>query len=325
MVERYGVDSPFKAERTKEKSRETNLSRYGVEYPLQSEAIRARCSETMMQKYGCTNVGSVPEVVAKRKKTCREKYGVENPFGASEIKQKIKDTLISKYGVDSVMKIEGVQSRIEDTMMKRHGAKSYVATKKCREALSNYMASHGEAVRVKIADTLERKYGNRAGVIFHSEKFNETMMKRYGTTNPMKNHKLRLLAKKKYFFEGMAFDSSDEIAYYIWNKDHGVVFTYQPEISFEYEHNGETHFYMPDFIMGDGEVVEIKGAQFFKANGTMQNPYDHRQDDLYEAKHRCMKEHGVRIIITSSKEFGEVRKYIRQTYGRRFLSKFKKT
>ena len=325
MVERYGVDSPFKAESTKKKMRESNLLRYGVEYPLQSKAIRTRCLETMMKKYGCTNVGAVPEVIEKRKKTCRENYGVENPFGAKEIKQKIKSTLISKYGVDSVMKIEGIRSRIEATMMKRHGVKSYLKTEKCRVALSDYMASHGEAVREKIADTFEKKYGNRAGVIFHSEKFNETMMKRYGTTNPMQNHELRMLAKKKYFYDGMAFDSSDEIAYYIWNVDHGLVFTYQPEITFEYEHNGETHFYMPDFRMSDGELVEIKGAQFFKADGTMQNPYDHTQDDLYEAKHQCMKKHGVRIIITSSKEFGEVRKYIRHTYGRRFLSKFKKT
>ena len=41
---------------------------------------------------------------------------------------------------------------------------------------------------------------------------------------------------------------------------------------------------MPDFLV-DGHYVEIKGDHFFKKDGTMQNPYDHRQDGLYEAKH----------------------------------------
>lgn len=82
----------------------------------------------------------------------------------------------------------------------------------------------------------------------------------------------------------MNFDSIYEIAYYIWLKDHNTAFEYEPIVKFKYVYDGKEHWYMPDFLV-DGHYVEIKGDHFFKEDGTMQNPYDHRQDDLYEAKH----------------------------------------
>lgn len=62
-----------------------------------------------------------------------------------------------------------------------------------------------------------------------------------------------------------------------------------------YKHDGKEHFYMPDFKVRD-ELIEIKGDHFFKEDGTMQNPYDHSQDGLYEAKHQCMIKNNVTIL-----------------------------
>lgn len=82
----------------------------------------------------------------------------------------------------------------------------------------------------------------------------------------------------------MKFDSKPELAYYIWLRDMNINFTCKPDISFTYSHCSKTYRYFPDFIV-EGQVVEIKGDHFFKEDGSMQNPFDHTQDALYEAKH----------------------------------------
>ena len=64
------------------------------------------------------------------------------------------------------------------------------------------------------------------------------------------------------------------------------------------EFDGKTHFYLPDFLV-DGQLVELKGDQFLKDDGTWKNPYDHGQDALYEAKHQCLVKNNV-VILNSA-------------------------
>ena len=80
--------------------------------------------------------------------------------------------------------------------------------------------------------------------------------------------------------------------------------------------------YFPDFKIGD-KCFEIKGDHFFKEDGTMQNPYDHSQDLLYEAKHQCMLKNHVIIILTSSAFIKRIRQYINNKYGKKYLKQFK--
>ena len=77
---------------------------------------------------------------------------------------------------------------------------------------------------------------------------------------------------------------------------------------------------MPDFIV-EGQIIEIKGDHFFKEDGTMQNPFDHSQDGLYEAKHQCMLKNNVKIIKAS--QMKDILKYIHKTYGKGYLKQFK--
>ena len=44
------------------------------------------------------------------------------------------------------------------------------------------------------------------------------------------------------------------------------------------------------------KYFEIKGDQFFKNTGTMQCPYNHKLDSLFEAKHKCMIQNNVQIL-----------------------------
>jgi len=63
---------------------------------------------------------------------------------------------------------------------------------------------------------------------------------------------------KKGYFKGIWCDSSWELAYVIFNLDHGHKVKKNSK-SFPYEHEGKTKNYIPDFILEDSTYVEIKG------------------------------------------------------------------
>lgn len=93
----------------------------------------------------------------------------------------------------------------------------------------------------------------------------------------------------------MTFGSSWEFKVYDFLKEHNIEFEYQPSISFEYEYDGKTHTYHPDFKVGD-RIYEVKGDQFFNEQNQMINPYGRSDDGKYEAKHQCMLDNNVVIL-----------------------------
>ena len=124
-----------------------------------------------------------------------------------------------------------------------------------------------------------------------------------------------------------------EIAFWIWLNDvKGILdidVEYSPDIKLEYAHHGKTHFYMPDFRIGN-QLFELKGDHFFDGNGKMTCPHRNpdwndakhaEMCDLYEAKHQCMKANGVHVLRTSVCKF--FIDYVRKTYGRDYLKQFK--
>lgn len=141
----------------------------------------------------------------------------------------------------------------------------------------------------KTAETCLRLYGHRSvwgNPSIHKKCIDKTI-ELHGSPNP----------GNKYELDGFKFDSKPELAFYIWLRDNCIDFICKPSISFEYEHEGKTHRYFPDFIV-EGQVVEVKGDHFFKDDGTMCNPFDHSQDALCEAKHQCMLKNNVHIART---------------------------
>lgn len=119
--------------------------------------------------------------------------------------------------------------------------------------------------------------------------------------------------KKKYTFKNIKFDSVPELAYYIWLSDNNISFEYQPNISFEYEYDGKTHIYYPDFKVNE-EYIELKGSHFFE-NGKMINPYDRTQDGLYAAKHQCMIKNNIKIIT----DYNQYEDYVNKKYTKDFI------
>lgn len=117
----------------------------------------------------------------------------------------------------------------------------------------------------------------------------------------------------------MVFDSSWEIAYFIWLKDKNISFEYRPNIRFKYIVKNEEHYYYPDFLVNN-KIIEIKGDQFLDEN-TMICPWDETKNEIYAAKYKCMIDNNV--IILRSDDIKPILNYIKEKYGCDYLKQFK--
>lgn len=113
----------------------------------------------------------------------------------------------------------------------------------------------------------------------------------------------------KYDFHSMKFDSSWELAFWIYNTDMGFPIKRNTK-SFDYIENGKKRKYFPDFIVGE-QLIEIKGDHF-------------KSGDLYE-KHWKLKEEICKrenIKVLYSSELSPMFDYVYKKYGKNYLKQF---
>lgn len=226
-----------------------------------------------------TNISQIEEIKNKVCHTVKEKYGVPNSFLVKDddnIERRIK-TCLKLYGVPSPLQNSDVRDRVKNTCILKYG---YTNPVKSPE------------VKAKIRNTCIHKYG---------------------VTTPMQNETIRAKAKAKYNYNGIRFDSSWEIAFYIYLVDHHIRFEYHPG-SFNYYYPGDnkTHKYEYDFKLFDNTIVEIKGSHLLKKMQT-----DTNSKAYY--KYMCMRNHNVHIITDVSKYIN----YVKINYGVSYLASFK--
>lgn len=260
--------------------------------------LKKKREETNLKKYGVKCNLSSKENREKQYKTCEEKYGNKHPQKTNIIKDNCKKRCIEKYGVSSYFKSDRFKEKsIETYLLKSDG--KYTHNSQFKETQN------------KRKESFKLKYDQ------WNYNYKNTCIERYGVENPMQISEIRAKSQSKYMYNMTNFDSSAELAYYIWLKENNIKFEYQPNIKFEYEYNGKKHIYCPDFLIKN-EYIEIKGNHFFE-NGKMVNPYDRTQDDKYEAKHQCMLKNNVRIIT----DYNIYITYVNEKYDNYYLSKFK--
>ena len=304
IEKRFGVRNAMQCEEIKEKSRNTCLEKYGVPTALQAKEIRDKiketcymkyngpapaCSEktrekqrnTCLDKYGVEYYSSTDECKDKIKNTCLEKYGVENPFQSEEKKEKIKQTCIQKYGVDHASQAVEVKEKVKQTCLERYGVPSYPNTPDFRE------------------------------------KSKRTCLRKYGVEYVSQCHEILCKARKKFYRDGVKFDSKFEMDFYDFLTINHINFIFQPEEHFTYIVDEKERHYFPDFLILENDkriFVELKGLHFFEnmdPNGKLVNPFDRSEkaDAANAAKQKCMKDNNV-YIITSRKNFNDVLKLI---------------
>lgn len=184
---------------------------------------------------------------------------------------------------------------------------------KQKEFTNNQSDKNWKQIMEKICDTIYKKTGIK---VTNPSQLPQVKKK------VAQNRKNKRTFSTNYKYNNIIFDSSYELCYYIWLRDNGIDFEYQPpNCTFDYEYEGETHTYFPDFKIGD-RIVEIKGLHFFKnkdINEVMINPYNRSQDGLAEAKHQCMIKNGIELLT----ECGKYIKYVKNKYGKNFIKELK--
>lgn len=239
------------------------------------------------------------------------------------VQEKHDITCIKKYGVAKPQILEQTKEKAKNTCNERYGVDSFICTLSKEKQSLNGQKSWLNDVIERRKETCIKKYGvdSIAKDLNIRKIAQNTLFNNYGVLHNMQSKEIRDRSKKKYSYNNIMFDSSWELAYYIWLTDHNIEFEYQPE-GIKYQFNNENHYYYPDFKVNN-ELVEIKGDHFFDKAGNFIYPYsnDLILQEQYKAKYQCMLNNNVKIM-----KYNEIRTimyYIDKTYGKKYLKQFK--
>lgn len=284
-------------------AKETFMKNLGVENPMQLKQSSEKIKKTKKEKYGDENFNNRD----KSKKTCKEKLGVENVSQAESIKEKKKKTFEEHFGTDNVFKTEYFDQKRKETNLKKYGFE---------------FAQQSAIVKERCEETNLKKYGFKSSAQNPKvkEKIRKSICETLSTRPPEVWRDIRQKACKKYCFENIYFDSSWELALWIYAKDHDEEIEREP-CCFEYEFEEKVHKYFPDFKY-KGKLIEIKGDFFFNEEGRLYNPFDRTLDGLFAAKQAFMKSQN--ILVWSNKEIQPILDYINEKYTKDFLNLFRK-
>ena len=134
----------------------------------------------------------------------------------------------------------------------------------------------------------------------------------------------------KYRYNDEEFDSSWELAFYIYNKDHGIpIKRNNREKYFTFNVDGDKEYkYYPDFIINGNEYIEIKGDQFYNGE-TLIYPYRYlhgaplsnekieKISKIFNSKWKCMCDNKVKVIMKD--DIKPYLHYVDETYGKQFI------
>ena len=236
------------------------------------KSVQEKRLKTHEEKYGYKTSFANKDTQYKIKQTILDKFGVENVFQADEIKEKIKQYNIDTYGVENPQQRPEVKEKTKQTNLKRHGNTCML------------QASH---IKAKSVQTNLKRFN--AENVFASEygkqKIKQTNLKKFGVENPQQNREIQIKTMSHYKYNDLNFDSSWELAAYIYCIDNNISIIRLP-IRFEYyDKDNKKHYYFPDFLIND-ELIEIKGPQYLDENRKLKN----------KDKQKCMDDHNVTML-----------------------------
>lgn len=276
------------------------------------------CKRTSIEHFGEDNYMNR----RKAEETSLEKFGSKHFMGTKEFYEKSKVTLSANYGITNPMQSQKFIDKIAETKKLRYDDPHYVNVEKAKETqYERYGMLYVNTNQYKNStnETNLSKYGVKWYVQSEDfkEKNRETCNERYGADYYAQSEFFKN-EKKRYSYDNTYFDSLPELMYYFWLKNNKHEFTFHPEIVFYFKDDfGKMHGYHPDFLV-ENKYIEIKGAHFFNSNGEMICPWKNKNwteekiketNRLYRLKQLCMIENNVKILLDTSEEFEEIRKF----------------
>lgn len=279
----------FKLEdRTKNESRElgkihkenTCIQKYGTAtlYQYGSKEF----AELMIKKYGVDNYFKTDEMKKMTHDRCfgkrlsaECKQKISTTVKSKDCQERTKKTCLEKYGVEYTFQTENNIQKSKKTCLERYGHESYTQTSEYKN---------------KVKQTCLEKYGvdSYSKTKEFINKLKEKFMLQYGMEHA---------PRKLYCVDNIYFDSFPEVALYLYAINHDETIIRCP-VCFKYIYENKEHSYYPDFLYND-QLIELKGGQFLKEDGTWQAPFDHTLDDLMEAKRQCALNNNVKILYPS--------------------------
>lgn len=160
-------------------------------------------------------------------------YCLKCSHNTEQCKQKHKNTNLKRYGVESVLSSDEIRSKIKKTIKARYGQDEIFKT-----------------------DHFKTKHKKNS-------------LAKYDAEHPMQNKAVQQ-SRKYYTYDNQLFDSSWELAVYIWHKDYDIPIERLPIILTYIDSNNVIHKYFPDFRIND-DIVEVKGNQYLNSDGTLKD------------------------------------------------------
>ena len=197
-----------------------------------------------------------------------------------------------------------VRRRIKKYEIQKSVEQQVLCSKKAQEEKYGSLFTQSEYYKNNVVDKMV-------------EKGKQTCLKRYGVESWTMTEDGIKSRSYKYCYEGLKFDSSWELALYIYAIDSKEDIKREP-VKLEYFINNVLHYYVPDFLY-KGELVEIKGDHLIKG-GNLNNVYK-KSSFKDKAKQECMVKNGVKIMLYKDIKFAL--DYVKESYGKDYLKKFK--
>ena len=280
----------------------------------ESTAIQVENNKkTSFERYGGVGFG-VKELNDKAKMTCKNLYGDENYNN----RPKHRETCIKKYGVDNYYKSEIGKQRIAQTQTERFGGIGFASKELRAKSIGTMMELYHVDNASKIPENYEKMHGKEVRKR-RTASIHKAFYKKYGcwvTAAPEVVKKRR----KRYKYQENSFDSSWELALYIYAVDHGEEIT-RESIKLKYRYDNKVFYYYPDFLY-KGELIEIKGSHLIGIDAWV-NPYTKNvkiQEKNYQ-KYLCAINNGVKIMGYEDIKFAL--EYVKKIYGQNYLKSIK--
>jgi len=260
-------------------------------------------------------------------RSCHMKETYKNPDLVAKALKKRRETCMEKYGQDNVAKVQECQEKEKATRLERYGYEKPFLNKVFQEQVQ--IQAHTPSAELKRQETSLKKHGAKHHMKSNriKDKLKVTYKEKTGYDNPMHNPEVKdkiievygkIGAVLGYVYKEIHFDSSWELAYYIWLVDNNKKFIYHPPFIIDYLGNDKKmHKYCPDFLV-EGKFYEIKGTQFFNENN---EPYNMYTKQFWWEKFEILKTNNISIL--KKEDITPYLKYISDKYGKGFLKQFK--
>lgn len=142
---------------------------------------------------------------------------------------------LDKYGVEYVTQTDNMKEKSIKTRLKNNNGK-YRSEKEIEKIKNTFKIKYdcyGNLGRPEIKEKADKTQELNCNSIFlHSDAYKKIMLEKYGEINPDYIEGCVSKMHSRYTYDNIKFDSSWELAYYIWLKDQDKTFEFHKKTVF---------------------------------------------------------------------------------------------